>query len=72
MFFWYQMVQVINTPISLMVYAMGWPYVFVLFGDLNAFVASVLPIVFIFFIVKILYSMPWNLIFKIQHKTQAP
>ena len=56
MLFWHQTVRVMNTPISLMVYSLGWPYVFTLFNDLNSFIASVLPILFTYFFVKILYE----------------
>lgn len=63
MLFWHQTVRVMNTPISLMVYSLGWPYVFTLFNDLNSFIASVLPILFTYFFVKILYEFPWSVLF---------
>ena len=71
MFFWHRMVRVINTPISLMVYSLGWPYVFTLFNDLNSFIASVLPIFFTYTFVKILYSFPWNILFAGPNKSQT-
>ena len=63
MLFWHQTVRVMNTPISLMVHSLGWPYVFTLFNDLNSFIASVLPILFTYFFVKILYEFPWSVLF---------
>jgi len=70
MFFWRLTTQIINTPLSLMAYSMGWPYVLTFFEDLNAFIAAALPIAFTYFFVYLLYHIRWSSFFALPHTSR--
>tara|TARA_B100000212_G_scaffold45845_1_gene29602 strand:+ start:19330 stop:20715 length:1386 start_codon:yes stop_codon:yes gene_type:complete len=58
MYFWYQMTVRHLSPLSLMIYAMGYPYTVTLFLDLNAFLASTVPIALLALIIYLLFYFP--------------
>ena len=63
MFFWRYTVHQIATPISIMVYALGYPYAVTLFLDLGAFLLAATPILLVFLVSYILLKFPFKILF---------
>ncbi len=64
MFFWRTTVYKIDSPLSIMVYALGYPYAMTLFLDLGAFLAASVPILLVTSISYILLKYPNKIFFS--------
>ncbi len=69
MYFWYKTVHEIGSPISIMSFALGYPYAMTLFQDLGAFLLAFLPIFLVVIFSYVLIKFPYKFFFI---KSTAP